>query len=123
MVAVHEQANAKTLAQANTQLKKTRATWQEDTTHVEKVLLYGAQYGSKIIEYNTNLSASDEDRRQLLTPPRDALKGPGQMALEMHQKSIEKLLKGSPTWGEDVFTYVENFRGIMAVSGKQTDES
>ncbi|KAF3766281.1 hypothetical protein M406DRAFT_68640 [Cryphonectria parasitica EP155] len=115
LVAAHEQANVRTVAQGNMQLKEMRAIWSEDVSQAEKVLLYGAQYGERIIEHNVDLLANVEERSHLLTPPWDALKGPGQIALDMHLKSAEKLMKGSPTWGEQAVICVDKLMDIIAL--------
>lgn len=123
IVGAHEQANDKTIANADHGTRKVRAMWMEDMTQVKKVLLHSAQYGKMIVASNIDLSANEEDRDQLLTPPRDEMKGPGQMALDIHQKSTERLLKGATTWGEAAIKYMDKLVGIVAISEKQTGEN
>lgn len=123
IVTAHEQANDKTMAYRNPGTQEIRSMWTEDMSQVKRVLLHSAQYGKMIVACNIDLSANEEDRNQLLTPPRDEMKGHGQMALDIHQKSTDRLQKGATTWGEAAIKYMEKFVGIVAISEKQTGES
>lgn len=115
LVAVHEQANGKVATQVKTQTSERRTLWKADMEQAQKVVGYGAQYGEKVVRCHIDLSSRDEDKMQPLTPPKDALSGPGQMALDMHQRSIETLLKGKSTWGEQSLLYMDKFVGIAGV--------
>lgn len=80
-----------------------------------KVADYGAQYGEKIVRCTVDLSSRDESKIQLLTPPPgEKLSDAGQMALDMHQRSIEALGEGEPTWGEDALMYLDKFESMTA---------
>lgn len=81
----------------------------------QKAVVYGAQYGEKVIQCNIDMSSSDENKAHLIAPSGSILNGPGQMALDMHQRSIEKLMKGEPTWGAEALKYLDKFVSIAAV--------
>lgn len=121
IIATHEQGNdASSRAQGTDQIDKVRAQFKKDNSGVEKVLIYSAQHAARIVACNIDLSGSGEPGS--LTPAQDELNDAAHMALDMHQRSTEKLLSGSTTWGEDATAYIEKFLGIIAISEKQTDE-
>lgn len=115
LVAVHEQANSKASAQGKTHVSERRTLWKADTEQARKAVVYGAQYGERIIQCKVDMSGNDETKIQLLTPPQIELSGPGQMALDMHQRSIETLAMGDSTWGDEVVKYLDKFAGIAAL--------
>lgn len=119
LVTAHEEANDRTLIQPNLQLEEMRATWSEDVAQVEKVLLYGNQYGEKIVKLNVSLLPDLEDRTRLLLPPQDFLDEAGKIALEMHQKSTNMLMKDSSTWGEETLTLVDKLMDIISATDRQ----
>ncbi|PSR87066.1 hypothetical protein BD289DRAFT_433039 [Coniella lustricola] len=91
LVTAHEDANDRDLAQPNLRLAEMRTTWTEDVAQIEKILLYGRQYGENIVKLNVSLSSDVEDRTRLLLPPQDALDEAGEIAREMHQRSTDML--------------------------------
>lgn len=121
LVATHEQANGKTLAQACEQTSAIRTQWQADFLQMKKAMLHGEQYGQKLVGCQVDLWGGHECRDQLLTPPWESLKDAGKVALDMHQKSMDRLLNGSRTWGEQAFAYVERLVGIVAASEAQRE--
>lgn len=121
IIATHEQGNdASSRAQGTDQLDKMRAQVKEDKVGVGKVLIYGAQQAARIVACHVDLSGSD--KRRSLTPAQVELNDPAHIALDMHGRSIEKLLNGSTTWGTDAIAYVEEFMGIVAISEKQASK-
>lgn len=87
-----------------------------------KAVVYGAQYGEKVIQCMVDMSGNDETKIQLLNPPQHKLSGPGQMALDMHQRSIERLAMGDSTWGDEVFNYLDKFAGIAALCEHHSED-
>lgn len=122
LVAVHEQANNKASAQGNTHTSERRILWKADLEQVQKALMYAAQYSEKVIQCNVDMSSNGETKTRLLSPPRDVLNGPGQMALDMHQRSIEKLARGGPTWGEEALKYIDKFAGLAAMCEREAED-
>lgn len=80
----------------------------------QKAAGYGAQYGEKIVRCTVDLSTREEGKIEMLTPRGETLSGAGQMALDMHQRSIEALGEGETTWGEEALMYLRKFEGITA---------
>lgn len=124
LVATHEQANDKTATRGTNQISKKHKLWDRDIAQIEKVLLYSAQLGEKLIACNVQLVATDEeDREQLLIPPHDALKGEGEFAVDIHKRSTERLLNAASTWGEDAFLYMEKFADLVATCETKTGKA
>ncbi|CAN8104033.1 unnamed protein product [Discula destructiva] len=117
LVAVHEQVNDEvTTTQAATGSSERHALWKADMEQAQQVVRYGAQYGEKVVQCSIDMSSHDEEKMQLLNPSADALiNGPGQIALDMYQRSVEKLANGESTWGEEALLYLDKFVGIAAV--------
>lgn len=115
IITVHEQANDKTTAQGTNHINEKRVLWDKDIAQIEKVLLYSAQLGEKLIACNVQLGAAgEEDREQLLLPPQDSLKGEGKIAVAVHQRSTDGLLNGASTWGEEALLYMGKLVDLAA---------
>lgn len=123
LVAIHEQANSKASAQGKTHVNERRTLWKTDVEQARKAVVYGAQYGEKVIQCEVDMSGKDETKMQLLIPPPNELSGPGQMALDMHQRSIEALATGDSTWGDEVLNYLDKFAGIAALCEHHSENS
>lgn len=87
-----------------------------------KAVVYGAQYGEKVIQCKVDMSGNEETKIQLLTPPQNELSGPGQMALDMHQRSIESLATGDSTWGDEVLKCLDKFAGIATLCEHHSED-
>lgn len=98
-----------------------RTQWQIDISQMKQAVLHGEQYGQKLVGCQVDLWGDHEHRDQLLTPPREGLKSAGEVALDIHQNSMDRLLNGSRTWGEQAVAYVEGLVGVIAVSEEQHD--
>lgn len=122
LVAIHEQANSKALAQGKNHVNERRTLWKADVEQALKVVVYGAQYGEKVIQCKVDMSGKDETKMQLLTPPPKELSGPGQMALDMHERSIQALATGDSTWGDEVLKYLDKFAGIAALCEHHSED-
>lgn len=121
LVAVHEQANGKASAQANLHTNEMCTLWKADMEQARKAVMYSAQYGEKIIRCHVDMANDENTKIKSLTPPRNVLDGPGQMAIDMHQKSIEKLTRGQSTWGGEALEFMDKFAGIAVICESQAD--
>ncbi|KAJ4422866.1 hypothetical protein N0V82_002523 [Gnomoniopsis sp. IMI 355080] len=115
LVAVHEKANSKASALGNAHTNERRTLWKADMEQAQKAVLYSAQYGEKAIRCNVDMSSNEDTKTQLLSPPWQVLNSPGQMALDMHQRSIDKLARGEATWADETLKYMGKFAGIAAI--------
>lgn len=114
LVTAHEETNSNPAMQVSTQTNDRRKVWEADIAQAEKVVAYAAQYGEKVVRCAIEMSSRDEHKMQLLTPPRHGLNGPGQMAMHIHQRSIDTLVKGESTWGEEALMCMEKFESLAA---------